>query len=76
MPKTLLNVSQSTGNRPPVSLNTTHVMTAKNHNSGSHQNTSFGAGRQKNSIGVVPHTTKSVMVKPPIGSIASKRKSI
>ena len=51
MPKTLLNVSQSTGAKPQVSLNTTQVMAVK----------------KRTSIGMPPQTTKNLMNKPPIG---------
>ena len=69
MPKTLLNVSQSTGAKPAVSLNTTQIMSTKSNNLG-------GLHKPKTSIGV-PQTTKSLLVKPPIagGTLTQKKKS-
>ena len=68
MPKTLLNVSQSTGAKPSVSLNTSQVMSAK-HSTGFH--------KPKTSMNL-PQTTKNLVVKPPIGNTSSliqKKKS-
>ena len=66
MPKTLLNVSHSTGTKPQVTLNTSQVMTAKNAATSS-------TFKQRSSIGV-PHTTKSLLMKPPIGGTLAQRK--
>ena len=67
MPKTLLNVSQSTGTKPSVSLNTTQIVSTKH---------STGFCKPKASLNV-PSTTKSLLVKPPIGSsLLSKKKSM